>query len=45
VDRIFSLSALTVLELPPPDMVTCAREAGYSHVGLRLIPATPTEPS
>jgi len=45
VDRIFSLSALTVLELRPPDMVTCAREAGYSHVGLRLIPATPTEPS
>ena len=43
--RIFSLSALTVLELPPPDMVTCARDAGYSHVGLRLIPATPTEPS
>jgi sugar phosphate isomerase/epimerase len=43
--RIFSLSALTVLELAPPDMVTCAREAGYSHVGLRLIPATPNEPS
>lgn len=44
-DRIYSLSALTVLELSPPDMVTCAREAGYSHVGLRLIPATPTEVS
>ena len=43
--RIFSLSALTVLELPPPEMVTCARDAGYSHVGLRLIPATPNEPS
>lgn len=43
--RIFSLSALTVLELPPPAMVTCARDAGYSHVGLRLVPATPTEPS
>src|SRR3954463_14865779 len=25
-------------------MVTCAGEAGYSHVGLRLVPATPTEP-
>jgi sugar phosphate isomerase/epimerase len=25
-------------------MVTCAFEAGYSHVGIRLIPATPTEP-
>jgi sugar phosphate isomerase/epimerase len=45
VPRIFSLSALTVLELPPPRMVTCARDAGYSHVGLRLVPATPTEPS
>ncbi len=43
MSRIFSLSALTVLELSPPDMVTCARDAGYSHVGLRLIPATPTE--
>ena len=42
---IISLSALTVLELSPPEMVTCARDAGYSHVGLRLIPATPTEPS
>jgi len=45
VERILSLSALTVLELPPPRMVTCARDAGYSHVGLRLIPATATEPS
>jgi sugar phosphate isomerase/epimerase len=45
MSRIFSLSALTVLELPPPSMVTCARDAGYSHVGLRLIPATPTEVS
>lgn len=43
--RILSLSALTVLELSPPDMVTCAAEAHYSHVGLRLIPATPTEVS
>ncbi|MFO1311695.1 MAG: TIM barrel protein [Burkholderiales bacterium] len=43
--RIFSLSALTVLELPPQDMVACARDAGYSHVGLRLVPATPDEPS
>lgn len=43
--RILSLAALTVLELPPPEIVTCAAEAGYSHVGLRLIPATPDEPS
>jgi len=42
--RPVSLAALTVLELPPPDMVTCAAAAGFSHVGIRLIPATSTEP-
>ncbi|HJU49425.1 MAG TPA: TIM barrel protein [Pseudogulbenkiania sp.] len=42
--RPIALAALTVLELSPPDMVSCAAEAGYSHVGLRLLPATPTEP-
>lgn len=42
--RPISLSALTVLDLTPPDMVTCAAEVGYSHVGLRLLPATPNEP-
>jgi sugar phosphate isomerase/epimerase len=42
--RPVSLAALTVLELEPPDMVSCAATAGFSHVGLRLIPATPTEP-
>src|SRR5258706_3823621 len=42
--RPISLAALTVLELTPPQMVTCAAEAGYSHVGIRLLPATPTEP-
>jgi len=42
--RPISLAALTVLELTPPEMVTCAAEAGYSHVGIRLLPATPTEP-
>jgi len=41
--RPLSLAALTVLELSPPDMVSCAADAGYSHVGLRLLPATPTE--
>ena len=43
--RPLSLAVLTVLELAPPDMVRCAADAGYSHVGLRLIPATPTEVS
>nr|WP_145545468.1 sugar phosphate isomerase/epimerase [Variovorax boronicumulans] len=42
--RPLSLAALTVLELTPPAMVRCAADAGYSHVGLRLIPATATEP-
>jgi sugar phosphate isomerase/epimerase len=42
--RALSLAALTVIELSPPDMVACAADAGYSHVGLRLVPATPEEP-
>lgn len=42
--RSLSLAALTVLELSPVEMVHCAAEAGYSHVGLRLIPATRDEP-
>ena len=37
------LAALTVLELAPPEMVSCAVEAGFDHVGLRLIPATREE--
>jgi sugar phosphate isomerase/epimerase len=41
--RKLSLSALTVLELSPPEMVECAIDAGYDHVGLRLLPASDTE--
>lgn len=41
--RALSLSALTVLELSPPQMVQCAAEAGYDYVGLRLLPATDHE--
>ena len=37
------LASLTVLELSPPEMVDVAARAGYSHVGLRLVPATPEE--
>jgi sugar phosphate isomerase/epimerase len=44
MSRPISLAALTVLELTPPEMVICAAQAGFSHVGLRLLPATPTEP-
>lgn len=43
--RTLSLAALTVLELSPVEMVRCAAEAGFSHVGLRLLPATPDEPA
>lgn len=43
--RPTSLAPLTVLELAPPDMVTVAAGAGFTHVGMRLIPATPTEPA
>jgi len=45
VTRALSLAALTVLELSPPQMVACAAAAGYSHVGLRLVPATDHEPT
>ncbi|MBU6436228.1 MAG: sugar phosphate isomerase/epimerase, partial [Betaproteobacteria bacterium] len=44
MNRLISLAALTVLELSPPDMVSCAAAAGFSHVGIRLIAATATEP-
>lgn len=44
MNRPISLAALTVLELTPPEMVACAAEAGFSHVGIRLLPATATEP-
>ena len=37
------LAALTVLELTPPDMVTCAADAGFDSIGLRLVPPTPEE--
>ena len=42
---LLSLAALTVLELSPRDQVHCAAQAGYDHVGLRLVPATPDEPA
>ena len=43
MSRTIALAALTVLELAPPDQVRCAAEAGYDHVGLRLLPATAQE--
>lgn len=41
--RPISLTALTVLDVSPANQVLCAAKAGYSHVGIRLYPATPTE--
>lgn len=41
--RALSLAALTVLELDPVERVRCAAAAGFSHVSLRLIAATPDE--
>jgi sugar phosphate isomerase/epimerase len=41
--RPIGLAALTVLELTPPEMVSCAVDAGFDCVGLRLIPATSEE--
>src|SRR3954465_7942289 len=43
----FSLAHLTVLDLPPPEMVQVAARTGYKFVGLRLIAvmdATPGYP-
>lgn len=40
MSRSMGLAALTVLDLAPPQQVETAAQAGYSHVGLRLIPAT-----
>ena len=37
------LAALSVLELTPPEMVSCASDAGFDSIGLRLIPATAEE--
>lgn len=36
--RSIGLAALTVLELPHEEQISVAAQAGYSHVGLRLIP-------
>jgi sugar phosphate isomerase/epimerase len=37
---VFSLAALTVLDLAPPEMIELAARCGYEKVGLRLLPAT-----
>lgn len=41
----FSLAHLTVLALPPPEVIRVAARTGYRYAGLRLIAATDTSPS
>ena len=38
MSRAIGLAALTVLELPHHEQISVAAQAGYSHVGLRLVP-------
>jgi sugar phosphate isomerase/epimerase len=43
--RAFSLAHLTLLDVPPPQLVRIAAAAGYDYVGLRTIPLRlPGEP-
>jgi sugar phosphate isomerase/epimerase len=42
---IFSLAALTALELSPPQLIDVAAACGFEEVGLRLLPATPDGPA
>ena len=43
--RRFSLAHLTLLDVPPPELVRIAARAGYDYVGLRTIPlGLPGEP-
>ncbi len=39
-----SLAALTVLEVSPLEAARIAARCGYTHIGLRPVAATPTEP-
>ncbi|PZP40739.1 MAG: xylose isomerase [Azospirillum brasilense] len=41
MERVFSLAALTALELAPPAMIDVAAATGCALVGLRLIPVAP----
>jgi sugar phosphate isomerase/epimerase len=39
--RIFSLAHLTLLDLPPAELIAVAARTGYQKVGLRLLPSSP----
>ena len=41
--RAIGLEHLTLLHLPPPELVTLAAAAGFDTVGLRVAPVTPDE--
>lgn len=41
MSRAYSLAHLTMLDLPPAELIGVAAGAGYDYVGLRLAPATP----
>jgi sugar phosphate isomerase/epimerase len=43
VPRVTGLEHLTLLDVPPPELVTVAAAAGFSAVGLRVSPATDGE--
>lgn len=38
---VFSLAHLTLLDLPPPQLIAVAALAGYQQIGIRLLPASP----
>ncbi len=40
-EPIFSLAHLTVLDLPPPEVISVAAATGCAQAGLRLIPVAP----
>ncbi|WP_407495909.1 sugar phosphate isomerase/epimerase family protein [Pseudooceanicola sp. MF1-13] len=42
--RRLSLAHLTAIDLPPPDLIRAAADAGFDDVGLRLIRVTETSP-
>lgn len=44
MNRLFSLAHLTAIDLPPPELIREAANAGFDAVGLRLIRVTDTSP-
>jgi sugar phosphate isomerase/epimerase len=42
--HLYSLAFLTTFELGPVEAIRIAAETGYDLIGLRLLPAAPTEP-